>query len=98
MKYMILLLVLLSTGVSQGALAASCGGLLVPLDELKYMDADELQRDLCYVPKYHLRFLRFGDFDNISACTKFTNLATKVLKREHGVEPLNILECDELLK
>ena len=85
---------LLSLG-SINTQAADCGGLLVPLDELRYLDADELQMKLCSVPRFRSIFMQMMDLDEISACGKVTNLGSKVLEREHDEKPYTAAECKE---
>ena len=84
---------------SYNAMAADCNGLSAPLDELKYLDEKELQMKICAVPKsqsLYMDMMALGDFsalDEISACTKVTNLSSKVLKKEYGVEPYSKEQC-----
>ena len=80
---------------SLNAYGADCGGLSAPLEELKYLDVDELQMKVCAVPKIRAIYLKMLDIDNMSACGKVENLATKVLKREYGEEPLTAEQCKE---
>jgi len=81
--------------VSINTQAADCNGLLVSLDELRYLDADELQLKICAVPKSMDLYMQMMDLDQISACGKVTNLATKVLDREHGEKPYTKEKCKE---
>ena len=90
--------------VSINTQAADCNGLLVSLDELRYMDADELQLQICAVPKSRDLYMKIMDIsgndkqimDQISACFKVTKLATKVLDREHGEKPYTKEKCKEV--
>ena len=84
---------------SYNVMASDCNGLSAPLDELKYLDERELQMKICAVPKsqsIYMKMLELGDFsamDGVSACNKVTNLSSKVLKKEYGVEPYNKEQC-----
>lgn len=75
--------------------AADCGGMLVPLDELKYMDDNELQWNLCRVPGFLDLYMQMMNTEEMSACAKLTSLGSKVLKREHGQEPYSAEKCKE---
>jgi hypothetical protein len=76
--------------------AADCSGLLVSLDELRYLDADELQFKICAVPKFMDIYMQMMNIDELGACTKVTNLASKVLDREHGEKPYTKEKCKEV--
>jgi hypothetical protein len=97
MKYFLIALFMLSG--SYNVMASDCNGLSAPLDELKYLDETELQMKICAVPKsqsLYMEMFKLGDLsamDEISACSKVTNLSSKVLKKEYGVEPYSKEQC-----
>ena len=70
----------------------TCNNTKHPLDELRYMDVDELNMNYCVATKFqslYTRMLSLGDFsymDAVSVCGKVTDLTKKVLKKEYGEE------------
>lgn len=94
-KLKIMAIGLLCSVGSINAQAQDCGGLLVPLDELRYADAEELQMKLCSVDRFMNIFMQMMNIDEISACGKVTNLGSKVLEREHGEKPYTKEQCKE---
>lgn len=93
MKKIIFGLVLYTS--SFGVNAADCGGMLVSLDEFRYMDVEELQRLNCSVPKFAEIYSQMMNVDELGACAKVISLTTKVLEREHDSAPLSKEECAE---
>ena len=75
--------------------AADCSGSLVSLDEYRYMDVEELQRNHCFGRKFLDLYFQMTDTREISACIKAQSLTAKVLRKEHNAEPFSKEECVE---
>ena len=79
--------------VSANAFAdTTCNNTKKPLDELRYMDVEELNLNYCGAEVYrkiYMEMVQLGEFSHmstVSACMDVISLTTKVLKREHDEE------------
>lgn len=70
----------------------TCNNTKHPLDEMLYMDVEELNWNYCVAAKFrnlYMEMIKLGDYsymDAVSVCGKAQNLTGKVLKKEYEAE------------
>ncbi len=79
-----------------GAQERECNGTVPSLDEMKYMDEDDLRRKICFWDKSAKLYLDAQSIDGYSDCSDQAELARKVLEKDFDAAPPTAEECAKM--